>query len=49
MKLRHCSEVGGEDFTVTGLQRCDEEIHGLFGSCVDFFSFENTLSSSPLP
>src|SRR6267154_3852958 len=24
VKLRHCSEVGGEDFTVTGLQRCDE-------------------------
>src|SRR5579872_1552523 len=37
VKLRHCSEVCGEDFTVTGLQRCDEEIHGLFGSCVDFF------------
>src|SRR5579863_6119622 len=39
VKLRHCSEVCGEDFTVTGLQRCDEEIHGLFGSCVDFFQF----------
>src|SRR5580692_2716703 len=37
MKFRHCSEVGGEDFTVTGLQRCDEEIDSLFGSCVDFF------------
>ena len=37
VKLRHCSEVCGEDFTVTGLQRCNEEIHGLFGSCVDFF------------
>src|ERR1017187_7291122 len=37
VKLRHCSEVCGEDFTVTGLQRCDEEIDGLFGSCVDFF------------
>src|ERR1700677_3586021 len=37
VKLCHCSEVCGEDFTVTGLQRCDEEIHGLFGSCVDFF------------
>src|SRR5208282_276800 len=37
LKLRHCSEVGGEDFTVTGLQCCNEEIHGLFGSCVDFF------------
>src|SRR5580704_14308804 len=36
-KLCHCSEVCGEDFTVTGLQRCDEEIHGLFGACVDFF------------
>jgi hypothetical protein len=24
---------------VTGLQRCDEEIDGLFGSCVDFFYF----------
>src|ERR1035438_1201440 len=32
VKLRHCSEVGGEDFTVTGIQRCHEEIHGLFGS-----------------
>jgi hypothetical protein len=30
-------EVCGEDFTVTGLQRCDEEIDGLFGSLVDFF------------
>src|SRR5580692_3087722 len=39
VKLRHCSEVCGEDFTVTGLQCCNEEIHGLFGSCVDFFSF----------
>src|SRR5208337_2657151 len=37
VKLRHCSEVCGEDFTVTGLQSCDEEIHGLFGACVDFF------------
>src|SRR5580692_1352788 len=37
VKLRHCSEVCGEDFTVTGLQFCNEEIHGLFGSCVDFF------------
>src|SRR5580692_2508803 len=37
VKLRHCSEVCGEDFTVTGLQCCDEEIHGLFSSCVDFF------------
>ena len=37
VKLRHRSEVGGEDFTVTGLQRCNEEIDGLFGSCVDFF------------
>src|SRR5580658_1838039 len=37
VKLRHCSEVCGEDFTVTGLQCCDEEIHGLFCSCVDFF------------
>src|SRR5579863_5733257 len=37
VKLRHCSEVCGEDFTVTGLQCCYEEIHGLFGSCVDFF------------
>src|ERR1700683_4877187 len=37
VKLRHCSEVCGEDFTVTGLQCCNEEIHGLFGSCVDFF------------
>src|ERR1700722_1751031 len=36
-KLRHCSEVCGEDFAVTALQRCDEEIDGLFGSCVDFF------------
>src|SRR5580700_9895425 len=36
-KVRHCSEVCGEDFTVTGLQCCNEEIHGLFGSCVDFF------------
>jgi hypothetical protein len=26
-----------ETIAVTGLQRCDEEIHGLFGSCVDFF------------
>jgi hypothetical protein len=26
VKLRHCSEVCGEHFTVTGLQRCDEEI-----------------------
>jgi hypothetical protein len=31
VKLRHCSELCGEDFTVTGLQCCDEEIHGLFG------------------
>jgi len=30
VKLRHCSEVCGEDFTVTRLQRCNEEIHGLF-------------------
>jgi hypothetical protein len=37
VKLRHCSEVGGEDFTVTGLQCCNEEIRGLFGSRVDFF------------
>src|ERR1700733_960635 len=37
VKLRHCSEVFGEDFTVTGLQCCNEEIHGLFGACVDFF------------
>src|SRR5208337_2361940 len=37
VKLRHCSEVCGEDFTVTGLQCCNEEIDGLFGSCVDFF------------
>ena len=37
VKLRHCSEVCGEYFTVAGLQCCDEEIHGLFGSCVDFF------------
>src|ERR1700676_1700112 len=37
VKLRHRSEVGGEDFTVTGLQCCNEEIHGLFRSCVDFF------------
>jgi hypothetical protein len=44
VKLRYCSEVCGEDFTVTGLQRCDEEIDGLFGSCVDFFSFENTYT-----
>ena len=35
LELRHCSEVCGEDFTVTGLQSCDEEIHGLFGSRVD--------------
>ncbi len=25
VEFRHCSEVGGEDFTVAGLQRCDEE------------------------
>ena len=31
VKLRHCSEVCGEDFTVTGLQCRNEEIHGLFG------------------
>src|SRR5580658_6832531 len=37
VKLRHCSEVCGEDFTVTGLQCCNKEIYGLFGSCVDFF------------
>src|SRR6202167_1243575 len=37
VKLRHCSEVCGEDFTVTGLQCCNEEIDGLFGACVDFF------------
>src|SRR5271166_1744267 len=37
VKLRHCSEVCGEDFTLTGLQCCHEEIYGLFGSCVDFF------------
>src|SRR5208282_231251 len=37
VKLRHCSEVCGEDFTVTGLQCSNEKIHGLFGSCVDFF------------
>ncbi len=36
-KLRHRSEVCGEDFTVAGLQCCNEEIHGLFRSCVDFF------------
>ena len=34
---------------MAGLQRCDEEIHGLFGLLVDFFSFENTLRSSALP
>ena len=32
VKPRHGSEVCGEHFTVTGLQSCDEEIHGLFGS-----------------
>jgi len=37
LELRHCSEVCGEDFTVTGLQSCDEEIHGLFGAFVNFF------------
>jgi transglutaminase-like putative cysteine protease len=37
VELCHCSEVCGEDFTVTGLQCCNEEIHGLLGSCVDFF------------
>ena len=36
MKLRHRSEVGGEDLTVSGLQSRDEEIYGLFGSLVDF-------------
>src|ERR1700683_3251694 len=36
-KLRHRSEVCGEYFTVTRLQCCNEEIYGLFGSCVDFF------------
>ena len=41
MKLRHCSEVCGEDFTVTGLQSCDEKIHSVFCAFVDFFSFEN--------
>src|ERR1700685_2374798 len=38
VKLRHCSEVCGEDFTVTRLQCCNEEIDGLFGSFVDFFN-----------
>ena len=37
VKLLHCSEVGGEDSTVTGLQSCDEKIHSVFGSFVDFF------------
>ena len=37
MELGHGSEVGGENFTVTGLQRCDEEIGGFFGALVDFF------------
>ncbi len=36
-KPSHRSEIGGEDFTVTGLQSCDEKIHSLFGSLVDFF------------
>ena len=36
-KLGYCSEICGKDFTVTGLQRSDEEIHRLFGSFVDFF------------
>jgi hypothetical protein len=31
VKLRHCSEVCGEHFTVPGLQCSDERIHGLFG------------------
>jgi hypothetical protein len=39
VKLRHCSEVCGENFTATGLQRCDEKIHGLFGPLVDLFQF----------
>jgi hypothetical protein len=47
VELRHCSEVSGEDFTVTGLQRCDEEIHGLFGSLVDFFPPSFGLRSVP--
>jgi hypothetical protein len=39
VKLRHCSEVCGEDFTVTGLQCCNEEIHGLFGSLLTSSNF----------
>ena len=37
VELRHRSEVRCEDFTVTGLQCCNEEIDGLFSSFVDFF------------
>jgi len=37
VKFRHGSEVCGEHLTVPGFQRCDEEIHGFFGSFVDFF------------
>jgi hypothetical protein len=37
VKLRHCSEVGGENFTVPGFQRSYEKIYSLFGSFVDFF------------
>ena len=30
-------EVGGEDFTVTGLQSGHQKIDRLFGALVDFF------------
>jgi hypothetical protein len=36
-KLRHCSEVLSKDYTLPGLQRLHQKIHGFFGFEVDFF------------
>jgi hypothetical protein len=43
VEFGHSGEVGGEDFTVTGLQSGHQKIDPLFGALVDFFSFENCL------
>jgi len=37
VEFGHGGEVGGEDFTVTGLQSGDQKIDRLFGASVDFF------------
>jgi hypothetical protein len=50
VKLRHCSDVGGEDFTVTGLQRGDEEIYSLFRRVLTSSNFMFLLPSNrPIP